>query len=108
MADPKPFTGLSTDKLNAIMQLPSVRRALEARAERVLPRTKAIALSANAPAFAEALEVQTGTRPGRDAKHGMRRSYARISAKVTPEIRKRDKGAKLTRRQILRRGALNG
>lgn len=101
------FTGLNTEQLNAIMQMPSVRAAIAAKAERALPRTKAIALSAGAAAFAEALEIQTGTRPGRDAKRGLRRSYARIAAKVTPEIRKRDKAAKLTRRQILRRGSLN-
>lgn len=106
MADPKPFTGLSTERLNAIMQMPKVQAALRAKAERALPRTKAVALSANAEAFADALEIKTGTRPGRDAKGGLRRSYARISAQVTPEIRKADKGAKLTRRQILRRGAV--
>lgn len=102
---PKKFTGLSTKQLNEALQTPAVRSALRARAERALPRTRAIAYSTGAAEFAKALKTTEGTRPGAGAKDGLRRPYARISAEVTPEMDRADGRTQLTRRMILRRGA---
>ena len=108
MANPKPFTGLTTKQLNQVLQLPAVTAALDSRAARILPRTKAIALSANALVLADSLKVKRGTRPGTAARDGLQRPYARVYVEVTPELLRRDSKAKLTRQQILRRGAING
>lgn len=99
------FTGLSVEKLNEAMQSGEVRRALEARAARALPRTKALALSVGAVEFAKALRVSTGTRPGSGSREGLRRTYARITAEITPTMDK-GKRLKMSRREILRRGAI--
>lgn len=99
------FTGLSTRRLNQALQSPTVRKALAARARRVLPRTRAIATNAGATEFARALRVTEGTRPGTGARDGLQRPYARIAATVTTEIRRADARSRLSRRQILRRGA---
>lgn len=105
MAQAKKFTGLSDKELNEAIQAPTVRRALRARAAIVLPRVKAIAYSAGAVELAQALEVREGTRPGIGARGGLQRPYARVRAQLTDQMRKKDRGAKLSRRQIMRRGA---
>lgn len=107
MATPK-FKGVSTEKLNEALQQPGVRKALNARAQRILPTARAVALSVGAKAFSDALRVETGTRPGAKANEGLRRPYARVTAEVTPEMKRADGRTKLTRQQILRRGASNG
>lgn len=99
------FTGLSTKRLNEIMQSPAIRAALRKRMERALPRTRAIALQHDAPLFAEALRIEEGTRPGTKAEGGLRRPYARLIADITPEMKRKD-SRRLSRKQILRRGAL--
>jgi hypothetical protein len=104
----KKFTGLSMDKLNEALQGAKVRNALEARANRALPAIKATAYAAGADEFAQALHVETGTRPGTGAKDGLKRPYARVVAEITPEMDKADRGASLSRRKIMRRGASNG
>lgn len=104
----KKYTGPSTDFLNEVVQSAAVRQALENRAARALPAAKAVALSSGADAFAQALHVETGTRPGTEAREGLKRSYARVTATVTPEMKRADAAAKLTRQKILRRGAING
>lgn len=101
----KEFKGLSTDKLNEVMRTGEVRRALRQKAQRALPRTKAIAYQVGAAEFAEALRVDEGVRPGTRARGGLRRSYARITAEVTPEMQRKDARARMTRRMILRRGS---
>lgn len=107
MPQPK-FSGASTKKMNAVLASPRVRAALAARAARALPRTKAIAIQAGASAFAEELHVEEGIRPGAQAEQGLKRPYARIAATVTPEDKRADRGQKLSRRQILRRGVSGG
>lgn len=102
MSTPK-FTGLSTKKVNQILQTQTVRKALNDRAARALPRARAIAYQAGATEFAKQLKVVQGTRPGTAAKAGLQRSYARVQATMTDEQKKRDRAAKITRRQILRR-----
>lgn len=104
----KKFTGLSMEQLNTVLQSAKVRNALEARAARALPAIKATAYSAGADKFAEALHVESGTRPGTGAKDGLKRPYARVIAVITPELRKADAGASLSRRKIMRRGASSG
>ncbi|WNM27551.1 hypothetical protein RN607_00695 [Demequina capsici] len=108
MASSRSFTGLSTKKLNEVLQAQAVRSALEARARRVLPRTRAIAYEVGASEFAGELHVEQGTRPGAKADGGLKRPYARIIAELTPEQRKKDGRTRLTRRQILRKGAFGG
>ena len=99
------FTGLSTKRLNQILQSDAVLEALDARARVVLPRARAVAYQAGAAEFARELQSGTGTRPGTGARDGLQRTYGRIYAVLTPEQRKADQGSKLTRRQILRRAA---
>lgn len=102
MGNPQ-FTGLSTKALNKALQADKVTNALEARAARVLPRARALAYQAGARQFAQQLHIVSGTRPGLGAVDGLKRPYARVSAALTDEQVKADRGAKLTRRQILRR-----
>ena len=101
----KAFTGLSTKRLNQVLQSDAITSALEARARLVLPRARALAFQAGASEFARELRTGIGTRPGTGAKDGLQRTYGRVYAVMTPEQRKADQGAKLTRRQILRRAA---
>lgn len=101
----KAFTGLSTGKLNKVARAAAVQRALRNKAERTLPRTRALAYSAGATEFARALRVTDGVRPGLRARGGFQRPYARVSASMTEAQRKRDAGAKMSRRMILRRGS---
>ena len=105
MATPKKFTGVSTKTLNEVLDSQTVRAALRARGARVLPRAKAIAFSNNTPDFANALNLTEGTRPGTGAKDGLRRSYVRIGAVLTDGMDAGTGRAKLTHREILRRGA---
>ena len=105
MARTPKFSGLSDDAVNELLQLPTVRRALAARAARLLPAAKALALSSGATEFARGLRVTEGTRPGTGAKRGLRRTYARVGAEITPAVLAQDRAAKLTRRQILRRAS---
>lgn len=105
MANPQKFKGLSAEKLNALLDSPAVRAQLRARANRVLPTARAIAYSTGAAGFAEALKVSEGTRPGTGAKDGIKRSYARVGAVLTPELKRADGRTQLTRRMILRRAA---
>lgn len=100
-----PKITLSTQMLNKAMQSPKVRKALEAKAQRVLPRAKAIALADGQKAFAQALKVTEGTRPGLRSPIGFKRPYARVGASVTPEIKKADGYKGLTRSQVLRRAS---
>lgn len=103
MANPK--TTISTRLINQAMGSNKVHAALKAKADRVLPRAKAIAYSVGASEFADALEVREGTRPGTNSPSGFKRPYARVVATVTPELKKKDGRTSLTRQQILRRGS---
>ncbi|RZU61741.1 hypothetical protein [Zhihengliuella halotolerans] len=96
---------LSVKKLNAAMDTPAVRAAARAKAERILPRARAIALTAGATAFAEQLKIAEGVRSGGKSPSGLERSYARVVADMPDKLRSRDFNAKLTRRQILRRAS---
>lgn len=103
MANPK--LTISTRLLNDAMGSNKVRAALRAKANRVLPRAKAIAYSVGATEFAKALKVRDGTRPGTRSPSGFKRPYARVVAAVTPELKKKDGRTSLSRQQILRRGS---
>lgn len=107
MARPARFTGISNEKLNEALQTQAVRSALARRGARVLPTARALAYRSGAESFAQALRLSEGTRPGADAIGGLKRSYVRIGAVVTDEMRKSDRKSTLTRREILRR-ASNG
>lgn len=95
---------ISRETIEAAAQSPAVREALAAKARRMLPRAQRLAASAGAAEFGRALQMTEGTRPGSKAA-GFQRPYARIEAEVTEEIEEADAGAKITRRQILRRSA---
>jgi hypothetical protein len=103
------FKGIGTEQINKAMRSPEVMKSLEARAARILPRTRALAYAANQPLFARALRVETGVRPGTQSQVGVRRSYARVTATLTPQIlaesRRAVRAGKPTRQMILRRGA---
>lgn len=99
------FTGLSKKKIEQIMQSRKVQAALERRASSILPRAKAIAISAGAEALAGTMKIERGTRPGTKARGGLKRPYVRVTAELTPEVKKADRGAKLTAKQITRRAA---
>lgn len=96
---------ISTRILNEAMGKPKVRAALKAKADRMLPTAKAVALSVGATEFADALRIAEGTRPGTNSPSGFKRPFARVIADVTPEMKKKDGRTQLTRQQILRRSA---
>lgn len=99
---------ISDRVLDAAMHHPEVMRDVRARAERLLPSVRATAYAANAPALARELRVVTGVRPGAKARGGLKRPFARITAEITPPVRVEMRGAKLSPRKILRRGAGRG
>lgn len=100
---PRQLRELSPEFIARTMASPAVRTALAAKAARVLPAAQTSARAAGAPAFAEALKITTGIRPGTLARNGLKRPYARIGATITPEISAADVRATLTHRLILRR-----
>ena len=94
-----------TDRtIDQVLASPAVREALYARARLVLPRTQRVAAQSGAVELSKRLRVEQGTRPGAKAG-GFQRPYARVIADIDDDVRKKDKGAKLTPRQIVRRGA---
>lgn len=95
---------ISRQTVEAAAQSPAVREALAAKARRMLPRAQRLAAQSGATEFGQALHTSEGTRPGSQAD-GFERPYARIEAEITDEMDQADAGAKLTRRQILRRSA---
>ena len=90
--------------IDQVLASPAVREALYARARLVLPRTQRAAAQAGAVELSKRLRVEQGIRPGAKAG-GFQRPYARVIADIDDDVRKKDRGAKLTPRQIVRRGA---
>ncbi len=102
----KPISQKVIDKaVRQAAEAESVRRAMRARAARILPRAQRLAYDAGATQLGDALRVQEGTRPGSKARRGLQRPYARVVADITPEMAAADARAKLTRRQILTRAS---
>ena len=97
-------TKITNATLDQVLQSSAVKQALAARARIVLPRAQRMAAKAGAVEFSRRLKVEQGVRPGTKAE-GFRRPYARVSALVDDDVMNRDRGSKLTRRQILRRSA---
>ncbi len=95
----------STELLERAASSPAVRAALRAKAARALPRAQRLAAAAGAQRFSRRLRVEEGTRPGSKAEGGFRRPYARVTATLTDDDQAADAGAKITRRQILRRAS---
>lgn len=94
----------SPELLEQVAQAAAVRAQLRAKAARMLPRAQRLAAAAGARQFGRRLRVEEGTRPGAKAS-GFRRPYARLTAELTDDEAAADAGAKLSRRQILRRSA---
>lgn len=61
-------------------QSDSVRRALLAEAQRLLPIAQRIAYQEHATQFGDSLHIEVGTRPGTKARQGLKRPYARVIA----------------------------
>ena len=61
-------------------QSDSVRRALLAEAQRLLPIAQRIAYQEHATKFGDSLHIEAGTRPGIKARQGLKRPYARVIA----------------------------
>lgn len=95
---------LSDEMFNQVMQSPTVQNRLRDKAARILPRARAIALSDGQAEFAKALEITPGIRPGTKSPTGLKRSYARVGASITPDVKK-DGYGKLSRQQVLRRAS---
>lgn len=96
---------ITVETLNKALDHPAVRAALKAKARRVLPRAQRIAYGAGAKEFAEALELDEGTRPGRKSDGGLKRPFARVTATVTNEMVVREGPPTMSRSTILRRAA---
>ena len=94
----------SPELLEQVAQSAAVRAQLRAKAARMLPRAQRLAAAAGARQFGRRLRVEEGIRPGTKAG-GFRRPYARLTADLTDDEAAADSGAKLSRRQILRRSA---
>lgn len=94
----------SPELLEQVAQSTAVRAQLRAKTARMLPRAQRLAAAAGAHQFAKRLRVEEGTRPGAKAG-GFRRPYARLTADLTEDEKAADSGAKLSRRQILRRAS---
>lgn len=96
---------ITRETLEQAMQTDVVRMALRQRAARVLPRAQGEAAKAGRVRLSKALRVEEGTRPGTQAQGGIQRAYARVAAHYPEDERDKDKGARLTPREILRRAA---
>lgn len=68
------------ETLDEAARSPEVAAALKATAERILPRAQRLAYEAGEIRFAEALRVETGTRPGTKSPKGVKRPFARVIA----------------------------
>lgn len=97
--------GLSPELMEQVMNSPTVRAALRAKGERMLPRAQREAAAAGAGEFGRALRLVEGVRPGTKAEGGVKRPYVRVQAEVTEEMKDTDASARLSRTQILRRSA---
>lgn len=85
---------------------PKVRAAVLATAQSQLARVKFLAYKAGRIHFGDNLRVEAGVRPGAKAAYGQARPYGRITSTTTKaEQAEDDRGAKLSRTQILRRVA---
>lgn len=96
---------LSSKTFDQALQSDPVRRALAARAARMLPKAQLEAAKAGRLQLAKALKVQSGVRPGTKAKGGMKRPFYRIYADYPEELSKLDSRARLTSREVLRRAS---
>ena len=100
---PQRRISISNKKLNELMASPQIRQKLQNKANRILPRAKALAYADGQTEFGKALSTTTGIRSGIKSPTGLRRPYARIGAQITPEMKKADGYTKTTRQQLLRK-----
>lgn len=61
-----------------VLSNPAVRDALDAKARRIAPIVKRIALKEGDRAYAESVRIQTGRRPGAKSPTHIARPYARV------------------------------
>ena len=95
---------ITSKTLEQVLDASSVRSSLTKRARLILPGTQRVAAQAGARELAKRLHVEQGVRPGTKAG-GFQRPYARVIAEIDDELKQIDARSRLTRRQILRRGA---
>lgn len=96
---------ITAETLNAALNSPQVRVALQRKADRVKSRAKSVAYSAGATEFAEAVETRAETRPGSKSALGLKRPTVKVLVEVTDEMRRKDQQSKLSRRKILRQAS---
>lgn len=80
MAASRPRIVIGRDVIDRAARTDTVRKALADKADRILPRAKRLALSANMPDFAAALHREDGTRPGTKSEKGIKRPFSRVIA----------------------------
>lgn len=61
-----------------VLSNPAVRDALDAKARRIAPIVKRIALKDGDRSYAESVRIQTGRRPGAKSPTHVARPYARV------------------------------
>lgn len=89
--------------LDQVVQSPTVRRQLRARASLILPRAQREAAKSGNLNLTRELRIEEGVRPGTKAE-GFARPYARVIAYLDEDQRKVDRRtSRLTPRAILRR-----
>lgn len=96
-------TQITANTFDQALQSDPVRRALAARAARMLPKAQLEAAKAGRLQLSKRLRVESGTRPGTKARGGLKRPFYRVSAEYPEEVSKADSGARLTAREVLRR-----
>ena len=94
---------------DAALALPAVRQAVKARAIRALAVAQREAYAGGRLHFGDSLRLVDGVRPGTKSKTGGRRPYTRLEGVTTEAENYADaRTARLSRAQIVRRGASRG
>lgn len=96
------------DGITEAMQTDTVRNGIADVADGILPSAVAIARSAGANAFADALRRSDGIRPGTEAVGGFRRPYSRVESNAEGAEAVEHGDAGVTRQSILARASSSG
>lgn len=96
------------ESLDAAADSPQVLAALRAKAERILPTARRLAIAAGATDFANALRLEVGRRPGTKVHgaHKFKRPYARVIA-GSEDAEALEYGDKGVSKQAILRRAMN-
>jgi hypothetical protein len=100
---PLPKVVVSRSTLDEVARSRKVSDALEAKAQRMLPRAVRLALAAGEVDFANALHIENGIRPGSKSPKGIKRPYWRVIADTENAEDIENGNAGVTRQSILKR-----